>query len=108
MIYFGFFVNIINVEVAFLYGDSAEEMYMEFPPGMIKLAKCNCIIFGENMYILVLAARHATRSCMDFEECFIGIYMKNNKECDAYVSLYLNYNLCIGIPMAIKKAIELL
>ena len=44
MIHFGYLAKIVNVEIAFLYGDIEEEIYMECPKGMKNVVKDDCVI----------------------------------------------------------------
>ena len=44
-IHFGFLAKIVNVEMAFVYGDLGEEIYVECPHVMSDVGKADCIIY---------------------------------------------------------------
>ena len=52
-IHFGFFIKIVDVETAFLYGELEEEIIMEWPWGMPNIRKDYCIMLNECIYGLV-------------------------------------------------------
>ena len=47
MIHFGFTTKVVDIETAFLYGDSKEEIFMECPPSMRNVTKRWLYQFGE-------------------------------------------------------------
>ena len=57
LIHVKYWTKIVNVEIAFLYGDLEGEIYMECPQGMSDVGNDDCIIFSKCIYGLVQTAR---------------------------------------------------
>ena len=64
-LHFGYTAKIVNDEMAFLYGDLEEEIYMECPRGMADVKKDDCIIFKKSIYGLVQSARQYHKKAME-------------------------------------------
>ena len=64
MICFGFLGKTVDIEIAFLYGDLEELIYIECPPGMRNMTNDDFIILETNINGLVQAARQHNKKAV--------------------------------------------
>ena len=55
MIHFSFMANVVDIKIAFLYGNLREDIYMGCPPSMKYIGKDDYIILGKCICGLVKA-----------------------------------------------------
>ena len=113
MILFGLSAKIVDVETAFLYGKLDEEIYMECPPGMKSKAD-EILILGQCIYGLVQSARQYHKKAVEILQKigYVGgivdpcLFMKKSEKWLVYIALYVDDNLLVGHPEAIKQVIQ--
>ena len=112
ILHFGYSAKIVDIEMAFLYGDLKEEIYMECPQGMAHIKKDDSIILNKCIYGLVEAARQYYKKAMEILKSsgFIGgsidscLSVKKSMKDIVHVA-YVDGNLMIGDIAAIDDAI---
>jgi Reverse transcriptase (RNA-dependent DNA polymerase) len=104
---------IFDVETAFLHGDLTIPIYMDCPAGM-EHEDDECLLWNKTIYWLVQSARmyyeKFSKIMMGFgfersaaDPCLFVRYNRNGK---CYVLCYVDDNLVVGHPAAIKELME--
>ena len=114
VLHFGYSAKIVNVEIAFLYRDLEEEIYMECPQGMSDMTRDDCVILNKCIYGLVQAASQYYKKAVEILKSSgfvrgtidICLYVKKSAKGVVYVALYVDSNLIVGDIAAINDAIE--
>ena len=114
MIALGLSAKIVDVETAFLYGDLEEEIYMDCPEGMAR-NEGDVLILDKCIYGLVQSARQYHKKAVkilrkigfeggDVDPCLL--VKESTKFGRIYIALYVDDNLIVGHPQAIKETIQ--
>lgn len=106
--------TIVDVETAFLYGELEEEVYMENPDGLEDSNEDEALLLTSTIYGLVQSARQYYKKACDILKKigFTGgdvdpcLFMKRSSKGLVYIALFVDDNLLVGHPAAIKDAIE--
>ena len=109
MIYFGLEAKIVDVEMAFLYGELEEEIYMKCPQGMQDATKDDVLLLTACIYGSVQAARQYYKKVVKIlkEIGFTGgDVCKHSDKGICFIALYVDDNLLVGHPAAIDDAIR--
>ena len=105
---------IFDVTTAFLTGDLEEEIYMECPDGM-EHDDDEVLLLLKTIYGLVQASRQYNKKFTDvlvnkmgFRQCRADrcLYYRRNKDGLVIVLTYVDDNLCVGHPKALKAMLE--
>ena len=113
MIVFCLTGKIVDVEMAFLYGDLDEEIYMECPKGMVGVTEKDVLLLQKCMYGLVQAARQYHKKAVEilkkigFSGGFIDpcLFSRENENGIVLIGLYVDDNLMVGHSEAIQEVI---
>jgi hypothetical protein len=104
---------IFDVETAFLNGVLEETIYMDCPEGMPH-DKDECLLLEKTIYGLVQSARmyylkyKEILSKMGFKACPSDpcLFMRENQDGVCFILCYVDDNLTVGTPKAIKAVVE--
>ena len=114
MIYFGLSGKIVDVEIAFLYGELEEEMFMGCPPGMAGIKDDDVLLLLKCIYGLVQAA-------IQYHKKFVTIlrsigftggdvdtcpFVRKSAKGICFVGIYVNNKLFLGHPAAIFETVS--
>ena len=113
VLHFGYLAKIVDVKIAFFYGDLEEEIYMECPQGMSNVKKDGCITLNKCIYGLVQAVCQYYKKAIKILKSFgfVGgyidpcLYVKKSMKGIVYVALYVDDNLMIVDNATIHDAI---
>ena len=115
--------EITNIEIAFLYGNLDEGIFLKIPDGSKKYTRKkinenDCLILDQAIYGLVQAARQFFKKMVEVLEKKFNFVRSMNDQCllmrnglngTVIVCLYIDHTLCIGDKEAInifKKEIK--
>ena len=112
-LHFWYAAKIVDIDMAFLYEDLEEEIYMECPQGMANVKKDDCIILKKCIYGFIQAAWQYYKKAMEilknwgFEGGSIDpcLYAKRSAKGIVYIALYIDDNLMIGNKARIDDTI---
>ena len=116
-LYYGWIMEIVDVETAFLYGDLDEEIYMKIPQGLHLFTGeqydvDDALVLVQAMYGLVQAARQFFKKLRDtlvekmsFRKCLSDqcLLHRTNKEGTVIVCLYIDDTLITGDEKAVQS-----
>ena len=110
MIVFGLDALIFDVMTAFLNGDLEEEIYMDYPEGL-EQEDDECLLLLKTIYGLVQSSRqyHAKFSGIlkkiGFQQCRSDpcLFYRKDETGICVVLTYVDDNLCVGNPLALRK-----
>ena len=112
--------EIIDVEMAFLYGELKEKIYMTIPKGLNEFKKKDLskefLVFNKLIYGLVQAARAwwkkfiCSLELIGFQKCLVDncLMKRSNKNGTVMLCIYVDNVCCTGEENAITKAIVLI
>ena len=114
MILFGISAKIVDVEIAFLYGELEEEVYMDIPEGLEDSNDDKALLLLTTIYGLVQASKKYYKKAHgilrkigftggDVDPC---LFVNKSLKGIMFIALYVDDNLLVGHPDAIEDAIQ--